>query len=278
MSLITFTSDFSQKDEWVAIVKGVIKNIAPEAQILDITHEVPLFNIQKGALVLNRAVKYIKADIHLAVVDPEVGKNRKAIIIKTLRGDILVGPDNGLLELSAKELGIKKVIVITNRKYFLKPVSATFHARDIFAPVCAYLATGKPVESFGREMNPLLLKRLDIKKPVKKGHELILEVIENDKYGTARLNVDFEKIKKYQLKINRKYSLQINDKTHCMKFVNAFNDLEPLEAGLIVDSSNQLCVFLNKGSASDILGLKPGKEVHVTVKSQKSKENRPLNH
>lgn len=265
MGLVTFMSDFGQKEEWVAIVKGVIKKISPQADILDISHEISSFNVNKGALVLKRSVRHIEANVHLAVIDPAVGSKRRAIAIETRRGDKLVGPDNGLLLPAAKLLGIKKVIELSCPKYFLKPVSPTFHARDIFAPVTAHLENGESIDKFGNNFNPLMLKKPDIKNPVRKGVDLILKVLETDKYGTARLNLSADSLKKYGFTKNKKYKVKIGERFFNLKFVSTFSELQPLEAGLIVDSSDQLSIFLNKGSASEILNLNPSREIRITI-------------
>ena len=265
MNLITFTSDFGIKDEWVAVVKGVIKNIAPDAKIVDISHEIQSFNVFKGALVLQRAVKQIKAKVHLAVVDPGVGTRRRAVAIETKRGDILIGPDNGLLMPAVKELGFKKAVNITNKKLFLPTVSSTFHARDIFAPVSAHLLKNGDIKVAGREINKMMLEKLDIKPVKKQGNKIILSVIENDKFGTARLNLPAEKLKQYKLKQGKTYSVEINGSLFDLKFINVFGELDTLEAALIVDSSDQLSIAINRGKASDILNLKPGKTVKLIL-------------
>ena len=147
--VLTFLSDFGTVDTYVGIVHGVVLGIAPAARVIDLTHQIPPQSIAVGALLLRSAVEYFPAGtVHLAVVDPGVGSDRDPIIAVTERA-VLVGPDNGLLEPSARALGLQEVRRIVDTDVFLEPVSRTFHARDIFAPVSAHLVAGRRPDSFG---------------------------------------------------------------------------------------------------------------------------------
>lgn len=145
---ISFLTDFGLDGESVGICKGVIARINPDARVIDITHGVPAFDVTAGALALASTVTYMPVAVHLAVVDPGVGSRRQAVALAVARGDILVGPDNGLLRPAAEALGgILHAYRLENRKYMLQPVSATFHARDVFAPAAAHISRGvDPVE------------------------------------------------------------------------------------------------------------------------------------
>lgn len=146
---ISFLSDFGTADPYVGIVHAVIAGIAPATRVIDITHHVPPQAIAVGALLLRSAVDYFPAGtVHLAVVDPGVGSARSPIIAVTERA-LLVGPDNGLLEPSARALGLREVRRIEDESVFLRPLSRTFHARDVFGPVAAHLAAGRSPQSFG---------------------------------------------------------------------------------------------------------------------------------
>lgn len=147
--LVTFLSDFGTTDPYVGIVHGVILGIAPAARVIDLTHHVAPQDVAAGALLLRNAVDYFPpGTVHLAVVDPGVGGEREPIIAVTERA-VLVGPDNGLLEPSARALGLREVRRIADDRVFLQPLSRTFHARDVFAPVAAHLAAGRTPQSFG---------------------------------------------------------------------------------------------------------------------------------
>src|SRR3989344_125307 len=155
--LITLTSDFGVQSQGAGIMEGVVFEINPEAKVIHLMHGLPDFNLSYAARTLETA-SYLLVGCHVCVVDPGVGTKRKPIIIKTGRGDFLIGPDNGVLLPAAGFLGgIKNAVKITNEKFMRKPVSPVFHGRDIFAPAAAYLSKGVKIEEFGANMNPLLL-------------------------------------------------------------------------------------------------------------------------
>ena len=155
--MITLTSDFGLKDPYVAEMKGVILTINPNATIIDITHDVEKFDIRMGAFMLASAAPYFsKGTVHLAVVDPGVGTERRAILVQTKQG-FFVGPDNGVLMLAAKNQGIEHTYELSNPKFMLPKVSATFHGRDIFAPAAAYLDIGVKPAEFGPEITDAVM-------------------------------------------------------------------------------------------------------------------------
>ncbi|HET9613747.1 MAG TPA: SAM-dependent chlorinase/fluorinase [Candidatus Limnocylindrales bacterium] len=158
--VITFLSDFGPAAP--AVCRGVMFGIAPDANIIDVSHQVPRYSIRDGAASLVFALPHMPVGVHLAVVDPGVGTDRLAIAIKTGRGDVLVGPDNGLLVEAAERLGgIVEARVLENRAYWLPVVSSSFHGRDIFAPSAAHLAMGAPFESVGRVVPTDALVRIE---------------------------------------------------------------------------------------------------------------------
>src|SRR5215831_18384539 len=149
MATITFLTDFGLQDDFVGTCHGVMASIAPDARVIDLTHGIEPQAVLQGALVLRNAIHYTPAGVHLAVVDPDVGGNRRALALATAGGRRFVGPDNGLLTLAADELGIESAYELAEPRYRLTDVSRTFHARDIFAPAAAYLATGVPIAELG---------------------------------------------------------------------------------------------------------------------------------
>ena len=159
---ITFLSDFGLQDDFVGVCKGVIKRIARDVEIIDITHGIAPQAVTQGALVLARSVPYLPTGIHLAVVDPGVGGDRRAIAIRTAGGSVFVGPDNGLLSLAAPAAAVEAVRALTNARFHLARVSRTFHARDIFAPAAAHLASGVGFDELGDEVDPATLVRIAI--------------------------------------------------------------------------------------------------------------------
>lgn len=190
--IITLLTDFGTKDYYVASMKGVILKINPQCRIIDLSHQVSPQDIREGAFLLASAFSYFpEQTIHLAVIDPEVGGKRKPILLKT-RNYFFVGPDNGLFTLVAEKDGVERVIELTNSKYFLSPLSSTFHGRDLFAPVAAHLSRGVRPQTFGKRVDQWV--RLDLKKQEEEGKRLIGEVILTDRFGNLITNIEKERI------------------------------------------------------------------------------------
>jgi S-adenosylmethionine hydrolase len=188
VTLITLTSDFGTSDPFAGIMKGVILGLAPGTTIVDIAHGIPPQDVQAGALVLRHAVPYFPAGtIHVAVVDPGVGGTRRALCVETTTG-FLVGPDNGLLSLAAPTAAVRRIVELSEERFFLSPRSATFHGRDVFAPVAAALATGIPATALGPEVADL--ERLVLPLPLRRGPSLRGVVIYADRFGNLVTNVD----------------------------------------------------------------------------------------
>ena len=185
--MITLTSDFGLKDPYVAEMKGVILTINPKATLIDITHEVEKFDVRMAAFILASAAPYFpQGTVHLAVVDPGVGTQRRAIIIQTKKS-FFVGPDNGILILAAQNQGIEHVYQITNPTFMLPKISSTFHGRDIFAPAAAHLDKGVPPKEFGPEIKDLTKPEFASVKQT--NGSLIGEVIHIDGFGNIITNI-----------------------------------------------------------------------------------------
>jgi S-adenosyl-L-methionine hydrolase (adenosine-forming) len=185
--LISFLTDFGGESA-PATCRGVMWGIAPDARILDLTHAVRKFAVRDGAFLLSRAVGYLPIGVHLAVIDPGVGTTRRPIALRVARGDVLVGPDNGLLRPAARALGgVVAAHVITASDLFLARVSSTFHGRDIFAPVAAHLANGVPLDRVGPVIDPAELIDLTLPEPVIGDGVLDTAVLFIDSFGNARL-------------------------------------------------------------------------------------------
>ena len=187
MSIVTLTTDFGVADPFVGVMKGVLLGRAPTARVVDLTHGIPPHDVLAGALVLRHSVPYFpRGTIHLAVVDPGVGSERRALCVETA-GALLVGPDNGLLSLAAPRGEIRRIMHLTEEHFFLSPRSATFHGRDLFAPVAAALAAGTPVEKLGSEVRDM--QRLDLPPVVREARALRGQVIYVDHFGNLVTNV-----------------------------------------------------------------------------------------
>lgn len=243
MSVITLLTDFGLEDNFVGVMKGVILGINPSARIVDITHTVEPHDVFGAGFLLKGAYRFFpKGTIHLVIVDPGVGSQRKAIIAKT-KDYYFVGPDNGVLSLALEGQRVERVIDITNKKYFLKPASDTFHGRDIFAPVCAYLSKGIPVERFGKEIGEY--KKLTI--PVPK--EDRGEVIYIDRFGNLVTNINNRRIKLVKFK-----GVKIG-------VVRSYSEVEVGKPLAVFGSFGYLEIGVNQGSAKDYFKAKIGDEV-----------------
>ncbi|MFX1297384.1 MAG: S-adenosyl-l-methionine hydroxide adenosyltransferase family protein, partial [Promethearchaeota archaeon] len=185
--IITLLTDFGEKDPYVGEMKGVILSICPNAKIIDLSHDIEKHNIYEGSFFLYSTAKYYpKHTIHLVVIDPGVGSERKSLVIQS-KNYYFVGPDNGVLSLAALDNKIQKVIEINNPSYFLKPVSDTFHGRDIFAPIAAHLANNTTPEKFGSLTQTWI--QIKIPEVLIKKNEIIGEIIHIDRFGNLVTNI-----------------------------------------------------------------------------------------
>jgi len=188
-TVITFTSDFGTQDWFVAVVHGVLYGICPNAHIVDLTHDIPPGHIARAAFVLEAAAPdFPPGSVHLAVVDPGVGTARRALAVAA-RGQLFVGPDNGLLDWALRD-PVARVHAVTEERWFRHPVSRTFHARDIFAPIAAHLACGVELERLGPQVRDAT--RLDHAVPAVKADDVVGSVMYVDRFGNALTNIQAE--------------------------------------------------------------------------------------
>jgi S-adenosylmethionine hydrolase len=258
---VTLTTDFGTRDPYVAAMKGVISSICPEAAILDLTHEISPQDILEGALLLAGSAPYFPAGtVHVAVVDPGVGGERRAVAVRAA-GQTFVCPDNGLLTLVLRILPREEARVVVEPRFMLETVSATFHGRDVFAPVAAYLAGGVALEEMGPSAGDLVL--LDIPEPVRTGgdsiHGIVLHV---DRFGNLITNiprglVESTGIEKAAVSAGNAKSLPLR-RTYSE---GAFGEVVAL-----FSSSNHLEIAANGVSAAGHLGMGPGDPVEVTFR------------
>jgi S-adenosylmethionine hydrolase len=260
--MITFLSDYGLADEFVGVVHGVIARIAPGVQVIDISHGVPRQGVVAGALMLRRALPFIPAGVHLAVVDPEVGARRRAVALRTAEEDrLLVGPDNGLLMPAAGHFGgVVEAVEVSTSPWRLETVSATFHGRDVFAPVAARLALGEPLAEAGSPIDPAELVTLDLPMAeVLPEGGLLTRAVHVDKFGNVQLNATHEDIPGSGLELGD--PLRITGQK--ARFVRTFADGARGELLLYEDAARMLAVAVNGGDAAKLLGLWPGTEVRV---------------
>ncbi len=257
---IVFMTDFGTVDDSVPICKGVMYSILPDVRIVDITHQVTPFSILDGARFLYGATPYFPAGtVFVVVIDPGVGSTRKAVIIKSKRGQYFVLPDNGLITLVADRDGLESAREITNPSWMIgKALSSTFHGRDIFSPAGAHLARGDDWNEVGPALDLKTLVRLDLELPTVDDKGLHGEVIATDgPFGNLVTNVDSETFLKLGYQRGDSVPLMLGDKKIDLKFVKTFSDV-PLKTPLIyIDSRGRFGLAVNQASFAATYGIKP---------------------
>jgi S-adenosyl-L-methionine hydrolase (adenosine-forming) len=262
---ITFLSDYGYDDEFAGVCRGVIARIAPEAAVFDLTHGIRRHDVRHGAAVLARALPFLPAGVHLAIVDPEVGTERRAVAVRVAQDDrVLVGPDNGLLWPAIERLGGPvEAADISLSPFRLEPVSATFHGRDVFAPVAATLAQGATLGEVGQPLPPNALEDLDLPEPTLDAGRAMAQVSHLDRYGNAALNLREAHLPATGLRLGHPLEVEAGGSSRVAIFARTFADVPAGGLLLYVDSYGDLALALNRGSASEALGLEPGDEVSL---------------
>jgi S-adenosylmethionine hydrolase len=266
--VVSFLSDYGRADEFVGVCHGVMLDIAPSVRILDITHDVPPFDVRAGALALVRSVQYLPEGVVLAVVDPGVGTDRRCIAVEVELG-VLVGPDNGLLAPAVAMLGgPRRVVALTNREYQLPSPGPTFSGRDVMAPAAAHLAAGLPIGVLGDEVDVASLSPGIVPLPKEEDDGTIVgEVLWVDRYGNCQLNVAPEMLQASGVGAGDSVEVHVGDTARRARWVHTFADAKPRELVLIVDSYGMCALALDRASAAAELSLRPGRGVTVVPPS-----------
>ena len=256
-ALVALTTDFGTVDPWVGIMKGVLATRAPEARVVDLTHGVPPQNVLAGALVLRSALPWFPpGTIHVAVVDPGVGSERRPICVETAR-ELLVGPDNGLLSLAAASAPPVRVYHLKEGRFFPSPRSTTFHGRDVFAPVAAALATGTRPSDLGPQI--LDMHVLQVPEPRREAGAIRGEVIYVDHFGNLITNVSQTLLTNFPAEPT---SISIRG-TRVAGISPSYAAAGPGQPVAVVNSWNHLEIAIRDGSAAASLGARVGDEVVV---------------
>jgi S-adenosylmethionine hydrolase len=263
--VVSLTSDFGARDPSAAICKGVVLTIAPGVTVIDITHEVAKFQVSDGALVLWCALPFLPVGVHVAVVDPGVGTERLPIALETARGDVLVGPDNGLLVPAADRLGgIVRAHALENPAYRLEVISSSFHGRDIFAPAAAHLALGVSVAELGRTLDTAALVRLDWPEPRATPGALETAVVYVDSFGNVKLAGEPADLAAALGRLEPGDLLALawidgsDVRTAEVPWVETFGSVPPGVPLVYEDSYGRLCLAANQASVAALLGLRNG--------------------
>jgi S-adenosyl-L-methionine hydrolase (adenosine-forming) len=260
---ITFLSDFGLKDDFVGTCHGVMKRIAPDSQIIDITHGIPATAVLQGALVLANTIEYMPVGVHLAVVDPGVGGPRRALALRDEGDRIYVGPDNGLLLPAAGRAGIAAVHELTNPEYALESISRTFHGRDLFSPVAAHLANGVRLEELGPPLDPEGLVGLDLPSPVIADGAIVATLLYIDSFGNIALNLTRDDVEGLGIVSGTRLELELAGERYYAVMARTFADARPGDVILYEDSYRNMSVAISRGSAERMLHASPGQRIRI---------------
>jgi S-adenosylmethionine hydrolase len=265
--IVTLLTDYGRDDDFVGVCHGVIRTIAPEVEIVDITHGVRRYAVRQGALVLRNTLPYMPAGVHVAVVDPQVGTERRALALRTVDGRTLVGPDNGLLSLAWQRCGgIDLAVDVTRSPHRLEPVSATFHGRDIFAPVAAHLARGAELADAGDHLDEAELQTVELPEPRSEDDTLVAHVLVVDRFGNAALNVGHDDMAGTGLTLGATIELDVGGERYLATYAQTFADVRPGELIVYEDAYRTLAVAINRGDAAGTLALRPDAEVRLRAR------------
>jgi S-adenosyl-L-methionine hydrolase (adenosine-forming) len=263
---ITFLTDFGLTDDFVGTCHAVMKRIAPDVQIIDLTHGILPRQVLQGALVLANTVPYAPAGVHLAIVDPGVGSGRRALALEAGEGRRFVGPDNGLLVPAAEAIGgIRAAHELTNPEYALTPVSATFHGRDVFSPAAAHLALGLPLAELGPPIDPEALVRLEVPAPSVSDSSIAATCLYVDRFGNMQLNLRREHLERARIVPGRRVRLEVGGRAEEAVAARTFADAEAGELILYEDSYGSVALAVSRGSAAGRLGAEAGATVTIEV-------------
>jgi S-adenosylmethionine hydrolase len=244
----------------------VIKRIAPDADVIDITHGILPQHVLQGALVLADALPFMPVGVHLAVVDPGVGGSRRPLALRGADGRVYVGPDNGLLLVAAERLGgVAEAVELTETAYRLDPVAATFHGRDIFAPAAAHLASGVPLGSLGPAFDPGTLVRVTLPEARVEDGRVQATVIVVDRFGNLRLNVTAADLREAMIELGDVVEVEVDGRHYAAAVARTFADVELGNLILYADSSRSMSLAINRGSAARHLAVVTGQSVALVA-------------
>jgi len=260
-NIITLITDFGASDIFVGVMKGGILNINPEAKIIDITHEIEPQDVIGGAFLLGSSYRYFpRGTVHLSVIDPGVGSERRAITVET-EDYYFVTPDNGSLSHVLAEDAVRKAIELSNPDYFLPEISDTFHGRDIFAPVAAHISKGVPLENLGEIVTDLV--KLPILTPQTSDDRIIAHVIYIDRFGNLITNISKSVFGKARRE--RDFVISIKDK-QINQIKRAYSEVPTGELLGIFSSFGNLEIAVNGGNAAKNLGVEKGAPVEISLR------------
>ena len=266
---VRLTTDFGLADPSVGICKGVILSIVPDARIVDVSHAIARQAVPAGAVLLASALPYLPVGVHMAVVDPGVGTERRPVALRCARGDVLVGPDNGLLVPAAESLGgATSCHALTDERFRLAPLSATFHGRDVFAPAAAYLAAGTDLSEFGPAVAPADLVRPNLPSARVQDGAMTAVVVAIDAFGSAQLLAGRDDLEHAVGTLRRGDLLQVRVEPGAGRVADAawgetYGDVAAGEPVVLADSYGRVAIAINMGNAAERLGIETGMWLRV---------------
>jgi len=260
VAVVTFLSDYGLEDDFAGVCHGVIATIAPDARIIDVTHGIPRHDVLAGAIVLRRALPFMPAGVHLAVVDPGVGSERRGVALRCAgEKRLLVGPDNGLLTLAAERFGgVVEAVDVGASPFALQHVAASFHGRDVFAPVAAHLALGASLAAAGEPLDPAGLAVLHHSRPEVVAAGVRAHALHADRFGNVSFDADSDDLRRAGIVPG---AVLVNGVRGT--YATTFADVAPGDLLLYEDSWGAPALAVNRGSAVDALGLEPGAAVAI---------------
>jgi S-adenosylmethionine hydrolase len=268
LDTVSLLTDYGTVDEFAGILKAVIRDIAPHVTVVDLTHSIPPFDVRAGSLALARCIGYVPSGVVMAVVDPGVATDRRAVAIEVAGGSgVVVGPDNGLLAPAvAMAGGAERAVELTNPDYQLLAPGATFAGRDVFAPAAAHICNGVDLSELGPDVDPGLLLPATVPLPRDVDDTIVAEVLWVDHYGNCQLNVGPDDLPAdwsgdVQLRIGGAPGQSGTDVVRRLVRASSFAALGPGAPGLVLDSYGMLSICLDRRSAADELGLGAGDQV-----------------
>jgi S-adenosylmethionine hydrolase len=265
---ITFLTDFGVADDLVGVCHGVMKRIAPEVEIIDITHGIAAQQVLQGALVLRNTLPYMPEGVHLAVVDPGVGTDRKAVALRSGDGRLYVGPDNGLLVPAAERMGgVVEAWELTEPAYRLAPLSRTFHGRDVFSPAAAFLAGGLAPSELGPGLESSELTRLDVPVAQLSPGEIVARVLIVDRFGNVQLNLTASDLEQVGIVPGTRIELEIGLERYYAVAARTFAEVARGDIVLYEDSYRNISIAINVGHAASVISARAGDRVRVRPRS-----------
>jgi S-adenosylmethionine hydrolase len=240
----------------------VIKRIAPDVEVIDITHGIPPQHVLQGALVLANTLPYMPAGVHVAIVDPGVGGDRKPLALRGGDGRLYVGPDNGVLLVAAESLGgIDQAVEIANESYMLESVARTFHGRDIFSPASAHLASGVALEDLGPPVDPGALVRLELPVPEVGSARIRATALYIDRFGNIPRNLTSRQLEQVGIVPGTRVEVEIRFERYYAVAARTFADVQVGDIVLYEDAYRNIALAINSGDAARMFSARVGQEV-----------------